>query len=222
MAQRNGLRLLGVVGVGRDHRLLVFLRHHQQRLQQQRYRLAQVQNGAPGMHPLNGGIHVVAGTARVDPPAYLNPQLVDEPLLHIGVKVRQAGTEGDLIRPHFLQLQQGLQDRRCVLPSDDLLLRQHDDMGEVVFQLTIKGTDILGNGICRMAVQNHGVPPGIGLAIIHIHSCSTSLRNFLAEQPGSQQEQHHQNRQRHRQGDARRHLGHTHDEIGDESGHRRQ
>ena len=72
------------------------------------------------------------------------------------------------------------------------------DMGEVVFQLTIKGTDILGNGICRMAVQNHGVPPGIGLAIIHIHSCSTFLRNFLAEQSGSQQEQHHQNRQRHR------------------------
>ena len=33
VAQRNGLRLLGVVGVGRDHCLLVLLRHHQQRLQ---------------------------------------------------------------------------------------------------------------------------------------------------------------------------------------------
>ena len=37
----------------------------------------------------------------MDPPAYLNPQLVDEPLLHIGVKVRQAGTEGDLILMYY-------------------------------------------------------------------------------------------------------------------------
>ena len=112
------------------------------------------------MHPLNGGIHVVAGTARVDPPAYLNPQLVDEPLLHIGVKVRQAGTEGNLSGPISFQLQQGLQDRRCVLPV--MIFCSASMMTWAWFPADYQRHGYPRQWYLPHGGQNHGVPPGIG------------------------------------------------------------
>ena len=167
--QRDGLRLLGMVGIGGDDGVLVHLCLYQQRLHQEGDGLHLLQQLPADVHSLNGRVHVVAGAAGVHLAAHLNAHLGDDPLLHVGVQIGQTRLMGHDVRPLPAQLQNSAEDLGGILLRDDALFLQHQHMCQMIQQLIGEGQVIFRNSVGGMLIQNFDVSPLIGLVVIFVH-----------------------------------------------------